>query len=115
MTPAPHTSGGTIGIASVKPPALPVFSSAAQSTDTRDAVRALLVEPAGEVEAVLIGGRQQVEGRGEAGLAAGGDLGSVAAGEGAGAESPLRIEHLEQSHGNPFRSGTPPTAAAARW
>ena len=80
-----------------------------------DAALALLVEPAGEVEAVLIGGGQQIEGRGEAGLAGGGDVSAVAD-ESARAQSPLRVENLEQSHVMcRLDSGMPPTAAAARW
>ena len=88
---------------------------------------ALLVEPARQVQAITIDGGQQVEGRGEAGLAGGDDVGAIA-GEGAGAQAALRVENLEQSHVNRglktvfeaggtacFRSATPPTAAAATW
>jgi hypothetical protein len=58
---------------------------------------ALRLEPAGEVEAVLIDCGQQVERRSEAGLAGGSDVGA-AADEDARAQVPWRIQHLEQSH-----------------
>ena len=87
---------------SVKPPARPVALERGPVDGDRHAVAPLRVEPAGEIEPVTIDGGQQIEGRGEAGLAAGGDLG-LAADESAGAQAALRVENLEQSHVNPWR------------